>query len=182
MEEQLLKILTLLNTNKISVNEAQTQILDLLPYSYGIVRWYDNLKSDVVCENYEVAQDFVDEYNKLSGRIDCYVDEDVWLPLNKQDNMKTKTIEVCDAIAFYVSCKHNDSADIRCGGPALLEYDFIVSPDEDVDEMTRFIKKCIKKYNRAFIGISINSINNFPVIELWTKEAIEKCIKEHGVY
>jgi hypothetical protein len=95
--------------------------------------------------------------------------------------MKTKTIEVCDAIHVNVSCERNDSTDIKCGGPAMLGYDFFVSPDENCDELRKFIKKCLKTYGRPFIGITINAHENFPVKNLWTREMIEKCIKEHAV-
>ena len=95
--------------------------------------------------------------------------------------MKTKTIEVCDAIHFGVSCEHNDSVDIRAGGPPVLGYDFIVSPDEDEGEMKEFIKECIKKYKRPFIGISTYKRKNFPVENLWTREKIEECIKKFGI-
>ncbi len=96
--------------------------------------------------------------------------------------MNTKKIEVCDAILYEVSCKENDSVDIRCGGPAILGYDFGVSPDENKTEIINHIKTCIKKYNRPFIGISTRVIKNFPVENLWTKDKIELCIKEHGVW
>ena len=34
--------------------------------------------------------------------------------------METKKITVCDAKHFNVSCKYNDSTDIKCGGPPIL--------------------------------------------------------------
>jgi hypothetical protein len=96
--------------------------------------------------------------------------------------MITKTIEVCDAVLYDVSCKENDSCDIRCGGPAILGYEFGVSPDENKEEMINHIKTCIKKYNIPFMYISTRIIKNFPVNSLWTKESIENCIKENGIW
>ena len=93
--------------------------------------------------------------------------------------MKTKQIEVCDANYFSVSCVHNDWADIKCGGSPILGYDFIVSPDEDVDEMKKFIELTIRKYKRPFMGISVNVHKDFPVDKLWTREKIEECIKKY---
>lgn len=51
--------------------------------SYGIVRWYDNVQEDVVCVDKATAEKYVSKYNKLAGDEKCYVDDDVWLPLNK---------------------------------------------------------------------------------------------------
>lgn len=96
--------------------------------------------------------------------------------------MKTKTIEVCDAVLYDISCQKNDSEDIKCGGPAILGYEFGVSPDENKEDMINYIKKCIKKYNRPFIGISTRIIKKFPVESLWTKDKIDDYIKKHGVW
>jgi hypothetical protein len=95
--------------------------------------------------------------------------------------METKTIEVCDALHVDVSCERNDSTDIKCGGPAMLGYDFFVSPDEEIADLMNFIHYCIKKYHRPFIGIATSEKKNFPVENLWTREMIEKCIKENAI-
>jgi len=95
--------------------------------------------------------------------------------------MKTKTIEVCEAILYSVYCKDNDWADIKCGGPPTLGYDFYVSKDMSKKEMINFIKECVKKYNRPFIGIDTQKIKDFPVKKLWDKNSIEKCIRENSV-
>lgn len=92
--------------------------------------------------------------------------------------MKTEVIEVCEANVFHVSCEHNDSVDIRCGGPAVLGYDFGVSPDENKSDIEKFLKETIKKYRQPFMGISVSKMNNFPVKHLWTKERMENCIKQ----
>ena len=95
--------------------------------------------------------------------------------------MKTKKIIVCDAIHYDVSCEHNDSVDIKCGGPVILGYNFIVSPDENQVEMIKFLENCIKKYDRPFMGISTNIIKDFPIDKLWKKEKIEDCIKNQDI-
>ena len=96
--------------------------------------------------------------------------------------MKKKTIEVCEAVVISVSCKQNDSVDIRCGGPAILGYDFGVSPDEDINKWKKKVKGFIDKYNRPFMGISHSTQKDFPVEHLWTLERIEECIKENGIW
>lgn len=90
-------------------------------------------------------------------------------------------IEVCDAILYDVACAENDSTDIKCGGPAILGYDFGVSQDENKKDMIKFIKDCIEKYNRPFMGISTRTVKNYPVEHLWTKDKIENCIKDYDV-
>lgn len=94
--------------------------------------------------------------------------------------MKTKKIEVCDAKFYTIDCMKNDPVDIRCGGPAILGYDFGVSPDEDEKEIIEFLKLCIKKYERPFMRISVSNRENFPVKHLWTKEKMENCIKNNS--
>lgn len=90
-------------------------------------------------------------------------------------------IEVCDAILYDVACAENDSTDIKCGGPAILGYYFSVSTDETKEDIIKFIKNCIEKYNRPLMGISTRLVKNTPVEHLWTKDKIEKCIKEYDV-
>ncbi len=95
--------------------------------------------------------------------------------------MKTRTIEVCDAIMVDITCGHNDYADIRCGGPATLGYEFYVSPDEDRNELDEFIKGCLKQFKRPFISVKYRVEKDYPVNKLWTSEKIVKCIKENAV-
>jgi hypothetical protein len=86
MKTELSKIAQDLEQNIITENEARSLLLGLLgvvPPSYGIVRWHENDKEDVVCVNKAVARDYVAKYNKLAGEEKCYLDEEVWLPLNK---------------------------------------------------------------------------------------------------
>jgi hypothetical protein len=85
MEEQMHEILMNLNRGRIAVSEAQDQLLDLfnMTRSYGIVRWRDNEHDDVVCVNRATAEQYVKKYNELAGWAKCYVDDDIWLPLNE---------------------------------------------------------------------------------------------------
>lgn len=87
-------------------------------------------------------------------------------------------IEVCEANVFSVSCEHNDSVDIHCGGPAILGYDFGVSPDEDKEEIKLFLRETVKKYKQPFMGVSVYKQPNFPIESLWTKEKMDACIKK----
>lgn len=95
--------------------------------------------------------------------------------------MKSKSIKVCKAIHVDITCKENDSADIKCGGPATLGYDFYLSSDKDEKEIKKFLKSCLKKYNRPYINIIFHKEKNFPIKKLWTKKKIEKCIKNHNI-
>ena len=96
--------------------------------------------------------------------------------------MKTKIIEVCDAIVYSVACKRNDPDDIKCGGSPVLGYDFGVSPDESIDDITEFLSQTLKKFNRPFMSISYNVQKNFPIKHLWSKERMEDCIKTNNIY
>lgn len=65
-----------------------TEALDILlehakTRSFGIVRWHENEREDVVCKNKETAEEYARKYNKLSGKEICYVDHDIFFPLNE---------------------------------------------------------------------------------------------------
>ena len=92
--------------------------------------------------------------------------------------MKTKTIEVCTATVYDVSCEYNDSVDVRAGGPATLGYAFGVSPDEDEESVKEFLRKTVKKYGQPLMGISTSKQEDFPVKHLWTRERMEDCISK----
>jgi len=94
--------------------------------------------------------------------------------------MKTKSIIVCDALKIDIGCEYNDSVDIRCGGPAVLGYDFYVAPNEDERNLEMFLKNCLRKYKRNNLGIHFSIRENFPVENLWTREKMEECIKTHS--
>lgn len=65
------------------IKEAKQLTLQGVSNSYAIVRWYDNGREDVVCIDKEIALDYVQKYNKLAGKEECYLDKDVWLPLKE---------------------------------------------------------------------------------------------------
>lgn len=78
------KIESILRAN-FCVGDFDTAIKQLLELklSYSIVRFRDNVSDDVVCINKDIASEYVKRYNELSGSDDCYVDDDIWLPLDK---------------------------------------------------------------------------------------------------
>jgi len=96
--------------------------------------------------------------------------------------MKTKKIKVCNAIHLSVACIENDSVDIRAGGPAILGYDFYISPDMNLEKVERKIRKWIDKYDRPFIGISGKERKDTNVKHLWNLKGIKKCIKDNGIW
>jgi len=86
MKTELSKIAQDLEQGTITEKEAQNLLLGLLCVmhrSFGMVRWHGNLHEDVACVSIEKAKEYVEKYNKLSGKESCYVDEDVWLLLNE---------------------------------------------------------------------------------------------------
>ena len=86
MDEKMLQILTEVSKGEKSPELAQTELLGLfsvMPRSYGIVRWHDNEHEDVVCVDRATAEEYVRKYNELAGWAKCFVDKDIWLPLNE---------------------------------------------------------------------------------------------------
>lgn len=94
--------------------------------------------------------------------------------------METKMIEVCEAVLIDVTCAHNDSVDIKAGGPLTLGYEFYVI-SANIDKLKIVIKAWLKKYRRKFLYIQVRTKSEFPVKNLWTPEMIENCIKENEV-
>ena len=76
-------------------------------------------------------------------------------------------------------CKENDWDDIRIGGPHFLGYDFTVSDDEDDEEIKNFVMDQLKKYKRGCISVKVY---NVPEPKIWSREEIEKCIKENELW
>lgn len=95
--------------------------------------------------------------------------------------MRTKQIEVVDAIHIIVDCEENDSTDIKCGGAPILGYDFFVSPDENIEKLKEIIKETLKNNNLPLMEINVQIRKDFPVSNLWTVEKIKSYISEHHV-
>lgn len=67
-----------------TLNQSENVVLDdVMPRSFGMVRWYENVQEDVACMSIAKAQEYVDKYNKLAGEEKCYVDEEVFLLLSE---------------------------------------------------------------------------------------------------
>jgi hypothetical protein len=94
--------------------------------------------------------------------------------------METKTIEGCDAIHVEVSSEMNDPVDVKCGGPAVLGYDFYINPDEDTRNIETLIRRCMRKKNQPIMGVSFDVEKDYPVKNLWTRKMIEDCIKNNN--
>ncbi len=58
-------------------------IQNVMPRDFGMVRWYSNVEDDVACVSIEKAKEYVKKYNELSGKQDCYVDEEIYKLLNE---------------------------------------------------------------------------------------------------
>lgn len=75
---------------------------------------------------------------------------------------------------IVVNCEYNDPVDIRCGGPHVLGFDFYVN-DNEVDEIKSFVKQKLHDYGTPLLDILVtNAPDNVTV---WTKDMIDKCIK-----
>lgn len=73
-----------------------------------------------------------------------------------------------------IDCEQNDWDDIRYGGPQFLGFEFIVDSSENNEELERFLRKTLKIAGHDCIGIKIYELDPPKV---WTKEEMEKCIK-----
>lgn len=74
-----------------------------------------------------------------------------------------------------IDCEKNDEVDIRCGGPQYLGFDFVVDDSENDKELYDFLKVKLKENGHSCLGIKIYDI---PEYKIWTREEMEKCIKE----
>jgi len=94
---------------------------------------------------------------------------------------KEKLVEIVEARHFDIFVAHNDAHDISCGGSPTLGYGFFVSLDEPYGEMLEFLRASLKKHGRTYQNITYNKIKNVRSDQLWTREAIYKCIKDNYV-
>jgi len=90
-----------------------------------------------------------------------------------------KTVNLVAAYHFDVFCCMNDYADIKCGGPATLGYDFYVNGEntKNKEKYKKLIESLLKKYNRFYERINIDRIKEYREDKLWSEESIEKEIK-----
>jgi len=86
-----------------------------------------------------------------------------------------KKVTGYEAIRIAVDCEENDSVDIKAGGPPTLGYDFYVDP-EKVDEIINIIRDELHKQGQSVMSISARGTR--IVKKVWTKDQIQKCIKE----
>lgn len=70
-----------------------------------------------------------------------------------------------------VDCAHNDPVDIRCGGPEYLGFDFGVKT-ENVDEMIKFIKLTLEKFDVPYISVTKATVGTLPANRVWSKHMI----------
>ena len=82
--------------------------------------------------------------------------------------MEGKTFK---GIKIAVDCIKNDPVDVRCGGPRMLGYDFIVR-EEEKDEMMKFIKETIEEFGLPLESIYVWGEGDYPIDSLWTKERV----------
>ena len=78
-----------------------------------------------------------------------------------------------------VDCEHNDSVDVRCGGPNVLGFDFVVDAKEDANSIRRFIQQELKKHKLPLMNIKVSrSRVKVPKSKLWTRCKIANEIKK----
>lgn len=80
---------------------------------------------------------------------------------------------------YEVSCRPNDSVDIKRGGLVSISFDFYVNEEKPAEEIIAFIREELRKNNLPLI--SIITRKNYFVPKLWTKKDIAKCIKNDRI-
>lgn len=91
----------------------------------------------------------------------------------------TRTLVVGRTIS--IDTKENDRVDIRCGGPPLLGFDFTIDADEDVKEITSFIKETFSEFKKSYIRLSVSSSTcEVSRSSIWSRDKIKKCIKDYS--
>jgi len=74
---------------------------------------------------------------------------------------------------IIVNCEENDRADIRCGGPLFLGFDFFVK--KDPEKVKKYIEDKLKENNLSYISIEII---DYGIPRAWTLQEIKECIKK----
>lgn len=85
--------------------------------------------------------------------------------------METRQELVCDAIKLEVSCTYPD-----CSG--FIGYNFVVSPDENIEELKIYIKKTIEDRGGKFQGMSHHIVEDFFVKNLRSRDYIFMLIND----
>lgn len=77
----------------LEINEQQLHLINkelnklfslhVVSDSFSVVRWHENKHEDVVCVDKKTALEYIEKYNKLAGEEMCFLDNEVWLPLEK---------------------------------------------------------------------------------------------------
>jgi len=73
-----------------------------------------------------------------------------------------------------IGVARNDVVDIKCGGPAVLGFDFVVAWEEDNQNLTALLKQEMK--TRPYISLQISD-RKIEVPKLWSRDEISECIE-----
>ena len=79
--------------------------------------------------------------------------------------METRSELVCDAIKIDVHCRYPEES-------GFLGYYFVVSPDEDIEDLASYIKKTIEDRGGEFRGMSDYVVKDFFVKNLKSRDDI----------
>tara|TARA_B100000614_G_scaffold262909_1_gene300634 strand:+ start:153916 stop:154203 length:288 start_codon:yes stop_codon:yes gene_type:complete len=92
--------------------------------------------------------------------------------------MATKQATLHAAKRIVIDCERNDDVDIRCGGPAVLGFDFLVPFEEKTPDLRKWLQATLSKHDRPVMSISISRSKEWVVKgRLWGKRRMEACIK-----
>ena len=80
-----------------------------------------------------------------------------------------------------IDCVEIDPADIRCGGPGFLGFDFFVAT-EKVEEMETFTRMALKECEVPVQGFQRLETKDLPEDKVWTKEKIVESIQNDAAY
>lgn len=144
MEKQIENILIKVDEGTVPVQQAIKELLDLfsaMPRSYGIVRWHDNEHEDVVCVDKATAVEYVKKYNELTGLYQCYVDEDIYLPLSNTIEVQEGETEgfAKELVEMAGTFLNGNPKVIRCRecDYLMVKEDKAKWSDEDVEDYAR---------------------------------------------
>jgi hypothetical protein len=95
--------------------------------------------------------------------------------------MRTVLKKLIKVKRITVDCVQNDSVDIRCGGPAMLGFDFFIDADENPEDYVEHIKKKLKEHNVPCLYVDV-SRGETEVLQssVWSKRRISQCINRNA--